>query len=232
MARHFTGSATKIAYLLLAGISTPLVVSVHSIVSFDFAVSVIPGWHTTIFPPYFVAGAVYAGFAMVLTLGIPMRAMFNLKDFITMRHIDNMAKVMLATGLFVAYGYGIEAFTSLVYAANTYENYMMTNRMFGPYGWCVLDAGPHEHSRFRNSSGSAVGGAASDAVLHLDVDQYWHVVGTVCDCGGQLAPRFRAGVVGDVLSHNMGLRLVHRHAGVLLVHDAAVCSWAPGDLYC
>jgi molybdopterin-containing oxidoreductase family membrane subunit len=125
----------EVAYLLLAGLSTPLVVSVHSIVSFDFAVSVIPGWHTTIFPPYFVAGAVYAGFAMVLTLGIPMRAMFHLKDFITMRHIDNMAKVMLATGLFVAYGYGIEAFTSLVYAANPYEDYMMTNRMFGQYGW-------------------------------------------------------------------------------------------------
>jgi Ni/Fe-hydrogenase subunit HybB-like protein len=125
----------EVAYLLLAGISTPLVVSVHSIVSYDFAVSVLPGWHTTIFPPYFVAGAVYAGFAMVFTLGIPMRAMFNLKDFITMRHIDNMAKVMLATGLFVAYGYGIEAFTSLVYAATPYENYMMTNRMFGPYGW-------------------------------------------------------------------------------------------------
>ena len=125
----------EIAYLLLAGISTPLVVSVHSIVSFDFAVSLIPGWHTTIFPPYFVAGAVYAGFAMVFTLGIPLRAVYKLEDFITMRHMDNMAKVMLATGLFVAYGYAMEAFISLVYAANTHESFMMTNRMFGPYGW-------------------------------------------------------------------------------------------------
>jgi len=125
----------EIAYLLLAGLSTPLVVSVHSIVSFDFAVSIIPGWHTTIFPPYFVAGAVYAGFAMVFTLGIPLRSVYKLEDFITMRHIDNMAKVMLATGLFVAYGYGIEAFISLVYAANDHEHFMMTNRMFGPYGW-------------------------------------------------------------------------------------------------
>jgi molybdopterin-containing oxidoreductase family membrane subunit len=125
----------EIAYLLLAGLSTPLVVSVHSIVSFDFAVSVIPGWHTTIFPPYFVAGAVYAGFAMVFTLGIPLRAVYKLEDFITMRHMDNMAKVMLATGLFVAYGYAMEAFISLVYAANPHEYAMMTNRMFGPYGW-------------------------------------------------------------------------------------------------
>ncbi len=125
----------EIAYLLLAGISTPLVVSVHSIVSFDFAVSIIPGWHTTIFPPYFVAGAVYAGFAMVFTLGIPLRSVYKLEDFITMRHIDNMAKVMLATGLFVAYGYALEAFISLVYAANDHESFMMTNRMFGPYGW-------------------------------------------------------------------------------------------------
>ena len=125
----------EVAYLLLAGLSTPLVVSVHSIVSFDFAVSVIPGWHTTIFPPYFVAGAVYAGFAMVFTLGIPLRAVYKLEDFITMRHMDNMAKVMLATGLFVAYGYAMEAFISLIYAANPHEYAMMTNRMFGPYGW-------------------------------------------------------------------------------------------------
>ncbi|MBV9670344.1 MAG: polysulfide reductase NrfD, partial [Acidobacteriales bacterium] len=100
------------AYLLLAGISTPLVLSVHTVVSFDFAVSVLPGWHTTIFPPYFVAGAIYDGFAMVLTLMIPVRAMYGLKDFVTMRHIQNMAKVMLATGLIVAYGYLMEAVMS------------------------------------------------------------------------------------------------------------------------
>src|SRR5205814_2228149 len=98
------------AYLILAGLSTPLVLSVHSIVSLDFAVSIIPGWHTTIFPPYFVAGAVYAGFAMVLTLVIPVRAWYGLKDFITMKHIDWMAKIMLTTGLIVFYGYIIEAF--------------------------------------------------------------------------------------------------------------------------
>jgi len=121
------------AYLLLAGLATPLVVSVHTIVSFDFAVSVIPGWHATIFPPYFVAGAIYSGFAMVLTLAIPIRKIYGLEDFITERHLNNMAKILLVTGLIVAYGYMVEAFMAW-YSANTYETYMMRNRMTGPYG--------------------------------------------------------------------------------------------------
>src|ERR1700756_2389215 len=98
------------AYLLLAGLATPLVVSVHTVVSFDFAVAIVPGWHTTIFPPYFVAGAIYSGFAMVLMLAIPIRKAYDLQDFITERHLQNSAKVMLATGLIVAYGYGLEGF--------------------------------------------------------------------------------------------------------------------------
>jgi Ni/Fe-hydrogenase subunit HybB-like protein len=98
------------AYLLLAGLSTPLVLSVHTVVSFDFAISIMPGWHTTVFPPYFVAGAIYSGFAMVLILAIPIRAVYNLKDMITERHLDNAAKVMLATGLIVAYGYILEIY--------------------------------------------------------------------------------------------------------------------------
>jgi molybdopterin-containing oxidoreductase family membrane subunit len=123
------------AYLLLAGLSTPLVLSVHTVVSFDFSVSVLPGWHATIFPPYFVAGAIYAGFAMVLTLALPLRWMFQLEDFITMRHIENMAKVMLVTGLVVVYGYACEAFFAW-YSANTYERFMMYNRVIGgPYAW-------------------------------------------------------------------------------------------------
>jgi molybdopterin-containing oxidoreductase family membrane subunit len=124
----------EMAYLLLGGMSAPLVVSVHTIISFDFAVSVIPGWHTTIFPPYFVAGAIYSGFAMVLTIMLPVREYFGMKDFITMRHIDNMAKVMLATGLVVCYGYACEAFFAW-YSGNEYERFMMWNRMFGPTGW-------------------------------------------------------------------------------------------------
>ena len=124
----------EIAYLLLAGLATPLVVSVHTVVSLDFAVSVIPGWHATIFPPYFVAGAVYSGFAMVLTLLIPIRVLYGLQDFITMRHLQNMAKIMLATGLIVAYGYMVEAFMGW-YSANQYESFMIWNRMTGPYWW-------------------------------------------------------------------------------------------------
>jgi Ni/Fe-hydrogenase subunit HybB-like protein len=131
-ARHWMRYET--ASLLLAGLSTPLVLSVHSVISFDFAVAQLPGWHTTIFPPYFVAGAVYSGFAMVLTLAIPIRTFYHLEDMITIRHIDNMAKVMLATGGIVAYGYGMEVFMAW-YSASHWEFFMMWNRMFGPMGW-------------------------------------------------------------------------------------------------
>jgi Ni/Fe-hydrogenase subunit HybB-like protein len=122
------------AYLLLAGLAAPLVISVHTIVSFDFAVGIIPGWHATIFPPYFVAGAIYAGFAMVVTLSVPIRVIFKLQDFITMRHLDLMGKVILATGLIVAYGYTMEVFFAW-YSANEYESFMITNRMTGPFAW-------------------------------------------------------------------------------------------------
>jgi Ni/Fe-hydrogenase subunit HybB-like protein len=128
------------AYLLLAGLATPLVVSVHTVVSFDFAIAIVPGWHTTIFPPYFVAGAIYSGFAMVLTLAIPIRAVYGLEDFITMRHLQNMAKVMLVTGLIVAYGYTVEAFIAW-YSGNAYEGFMIWNRLVGPYRslyWALL----------------------------------------------------------------------------------------------
>ena len=120
------------AYLLLAGIATPLVVSVHTVVSFDFTIGIIPGWHSTIFPPYFVAGAIYGGFAMVLTIAIPLRAVYKLEDFVTLRHLQNMAKILLATGLIVGYGYMIEGFMSW-YSGNPYEKFMMWNRLTGPY---------------------------------------------------------------------------------------------------
>ncbi|HLA12298.1 MAG TPA: NrfD/PsrC family molybdoenzyme membrane anchor subunit, partial [Pyrinomonadaceae bacterium] len=123
-ARHW--HRYEMAYLLLAGLATPLVLSVHTIVSFDFAVGIIPGWHATMFPPYFVAGAIYAGFAMVLFLTIPLRRFYGLEGFITMRHMHNMAKVMLATGLIVGYGYVIEAFFGW-YSGNKYERYMIWN---------------------------------------------------------------------------------------------------------
>ena len=145
LAMGWRGSAAhwhryEVAYLLLAGLSTPLVLSVHTVVSFDFAMSVIPGWHATIFPPYFVAGAIYAGFAMVLMIAIPLRAVYGLHDFITMRHLNNMAKVMLATGLIVAYGYMTEIFFAW-YSGNQYEQFMILNRMKGPYApfyWSLI----------------------------------------------------------------------------------------------
>jgi Ni/Fe-hydrogenase subunit HybB-like protein len=117
----------KIAYLLLAGLATPLVLSVHTIVSFDFAVSILPGWHTTIFPPYFVAGAVYSGFAMVVTLMVPARRFMNLKSVVTIRHLEAMCKIMLVTGLIVAYGYAMEHFIAW-YSGNKYEFFVFANR--------------------------------------------------------------------------------------------------------
>jgi len=137
-ARHWARYET--AYLLLAGLATPLVLSVHTVVSFDFAISMVPGWHTTIFPPYFVAGAIYSGFAMVLVLAIPIRKFYGLEDFITERHLQNSAKVMLATGLIVAYGYGIEAFMGW-YGGNRYDTFLLWNRLHGPYHfwyWMLL----------------------------------------------------------------------------------------------
>jgi molybdopterin-containing oxidoreductase family membrane subunit len=129
-ARHW--SRYEKAYLLLAGLSTPLVLSVHTVVSFDFAVGIVPGWHTTIFPPYFVAGAIYSGFAMVLVLAIPIRSAYNLKDFITERHLNNCAKFMLATGLIVSYGYIMEGFINW-YGGNPYEWNNIMNRVTGTY---------------------------------------------------------------------------------------------------
>jgi Ni/Fe-hydrogenase subunit HybB-like protein len=129
-ARHW--QRYQSAYLLLAGLATPLVLSVHTVVSFDFAVGIVPGWHTTIFPPYFVAGAIYSGFAMVLTLAIPMRAAYGMQGFITLRHLEQMAKVMLATGLIVAYGYFVEFFMAF-YSGNKFDVFLANQRLHGPY---------------------------------------------------------------------------------------------------
>ena len=130
--RHWMRYET--ASLLLAGLATPLVLSVHTVISFDFAVATLPGWHTTIFPPYFVAGAVYSGFAMVITLAVPIRKFYHLEDLITTRHLDNMAKVMLTTGLIVAYGYAMELFMAW-FSASHWEYFAFWNRLFGPMGW-------------------------------------------------------------------------------------------------
>ncbi len=127
--RHY-----EVAYLLLAGISTPLVLSVHSVVSTDFAVSILPGWHTTIFPPYFVAGAIFSGFAMVLTLAVIARKIYGLENFITVNHLEKMNKIMLVTGMIVGYAYSCEFFIAW-YSGNEYEMFAFLNRAFGPYAW-------------------------------------------------------------------------------------------------
>lgn len=129
-------------YFLMAALATPLVVSVHTIVGMDFAYGIVPGWHSTIFPPYFVAGAVFSGFAMVLTLMIPLRSLFRLKDFVTMRHLENMAKVMLAMGLVVAYGYMIEIFNAF-YSGDVFEIFNALDRFGGAYSplyWGLIAA--------------------------------------------------------------------------------------------
>ncbi|MGE5261968.1 MAG: NrfD/PsrC family molybdoenzyme membrane anchor subunit [Acidobacteriota bacterium] len=127
-------------YFLLAALATPLVVSVHSVVSMDFAVAIVPGWHSTIFPPYFVAGALYSGFAMVLTIAIPLRKFYHLEDFVTPRHLDNMAKIMLASGLIVAYGYLMENFMAW-YSGSGFEAFTVQDRLTGTYApwyWMLI----------------------------------------------------------------------------------------------
>jgi molybdopterin-containing oxidoreductase family membrane subunit len=128
------------AYFLMAALATPLVVSVHSIVSLDFAAGIVPGWHSTIFPPYFVLGALFSGFAMVLVIAIPLRRMYGLGAWITQRHLDNMAKIMLVSGLGVAYGYLMETFMAL-YSGQPVEMFVVANRALGPYGplfWALI----------------------------------------------------------------------------------------------
>lgn len=128
--RHY-----KTAYVVLAGLATPLVVSVHTTVSWDFSVGIVSAWHSTVFPPYFVGGAIFCGFAMVLVISIPLRRLYGLKDLITARHLDNMAKIMLAAGLSVSYGYLMDSWIAW-YKDEPYDSYIYSNRFFNPYGAC------------------------------------------------------------------------------------------------
>ena len=207
------------AYLLLAGLATPLVLSVHTVVSFDFATSLIPGWHTTIFPPYFVAGAIYSGFAMVLTLTIPIRWLYRLDDFITMRHLRNMANVMLATGLMVAYGYLMEIFFAW-YSGNPYEMFMMLNRMTGPYGpfyWALICCNILVPQLLWSERVKA---NVPAALPHRAGGERGDVAGALRHRDHQPPSRLPALGLGHVLSHLGGLgdlRRIHRP-----VPDAAV----------
>ncbi len=187
----------KWAYLLLAGLSTPLVLSVHTIVSFDFAMSVIPGWHTTIFPPYFVAGAVFSGFAMVLTWMMPARQFLGLKHVVTLKHLENMTKVMLATGMMVTYGYVMEHFIAW-YSGNPYESgHVLPGSLARPVGADLLADGLLQRASCRSSSGRS--GCAPACPMHLgrlDPDQRRDVVRALQHRRHLAAPRlppFEAG---------------------------------------
>ncbi len=238
--RHWMRYET--ASLLLAGLATPLVLSVHTVISFDFAVAVLPGWHTTIFPPYFVAGAIYSGFAMVLTLAIPLRKFYRLEALVTERHIDNMGKVMLATGFIVAYGYGMEAFMAW-YSASHWEAFMFWNRDVRPHGVELLDADPVQPG---HPPDHAVVAQAEDQhqlhVHHFHRGQHGHVVRALRDHRDQPVPRLSALLVGHLPGDEVGLHDVHRHAGavhhpVRLVralsahdpHERAAHAGAPGQ---
>ena len=219
------------AYLLLAGLATPLVLSVHTVVSFDFSVAIVPGWHTTIFPPYFVAGAIYSGFAMVLTIAIPLRKAYDLEDFITMRHLENMAKVMLATGLIVAYGYFFEFFLSL-YSGNKFDVFLVQQRLHGPYA-------PYYYALILCNILTpqlAVDSESADerghAVRDVTGDQCRHVAGAVRHRGHQLDAGFYAKRVGKIPAHVLGLEHVYRNAGIVRVSAVPVCARLAGHFHC
>ncbi len=215
------------AYLLLAGLATPLVVSVHTVVSFDFAVGIVPGWHTTIFPPYFVAGAIYSGFAMVMTLAIPIRKIYGLEGFITMRHLQNMAKVMLATGLIVGYGYLIEIIHSLV-QRQSHRAVHGAESLPRPLRAFLLGADLVQH-RDPAADVEREDPRQCDSPLgDFDCGQHRDVAGAVCHRGGQPAPRFSPFVLEDVLPDELGLPDVCRDnravpGATVPVHSLPAC---------
>ncbi len=227
-ARHWHRYETM--YLLLAGLATPLVLSVHTVVSFDFAIGIVPGWHTTIFPPYFVAGAIYSGFAMVLMLAIPIRKIYGLEDFITERHLQNSAKVMLATGLIVAYGYGIEAFMGW-YSGDRYDAFTLWNRLHGPYALLVLLAAGLQHFYSAGALDPQAAHQPDCAVLHLGRGSDRHVARALHHRRRQPEPRFPEFVVGHVLPHALGLDDLHRHARHVPGPDVPVPARAARHLH-
>jgi hypothetical protein len=210
------------AYLLLAGLSTPLVLSVHSIVSLDFAISIVPGWHVTIFPPYFVAGAIFSGFAMVLTLVIPFRILYPpLKDYITMHHIDMMAKVMLATGWIVFYGYLCEMFFGLVQRqpvrAVLGGEPLLRSLLAGVLGADFLQRDYSAAALVTQDSAEPIG-----TVHHLDYRECRHVVRAVRDCGNEPASRLLPVGVGHVYADDQRLVALSWHDWLLCDDDVRV----------
>ncbi len=217
--RHWKYHET--ASLLLAGLATPLVLSVHTVVSFDFTIAILPGWHSTIFPPYFVAGAIYSGFAMVLVLCIPLRTVYGLHNLITERHLNNCAKLMLATGLVLAYTYVIEPFTAW-YSGNQFEMYTVWNRAFGPQSWTywmviLFNVIIPQALWFKK-----VRIQAAAALRSFDGGAGWHVAGALHDHCHQPGSRLPAFVLEQLRCDHLGQRRtlwVCRpvHSAVLLV---------------
>jgi len=226
-ARHWHRYET--AYLLLAGLATPLVLSVHTVVSFDFAVSLVPGWHTTIFPPYFVAGAIYSGFAMVLCLAIPIRAIYGLQDFITLRHLENAAKVMLATGLIVAYGYGMEAFMGW-YSGNQFDSFLLWNRL-RPVSDVVYGFAGLQHLYSAGFVAEEIPRLHGLALAHLVRGARRDVAGALHYCRRQFDSRLRDFFVGHVLPNQVGLDDVFRHHRHVPDFHVAVRARAAHDLH-
>ena len=226
-ARHWHRYETM--YLLLAGLATPLVLSVHTVVSFDFAVGIVPGWHTTIFPPYFVAGAIYSGFAMVLMLAIPIRKIYGLEDFITERHLQNSAKVMLATGLIVAYGYVIEAFMGW-YSGDQYDMFTALEPPARALRRSVLDAAHLQHLHPAGSLDSQTPHQPGRALLNLGRHPGRHVARALRHRRDQPAPRLPDFVVGHVLPHALGLDDLHRHDRHVPDADVPVPARTAGNL--
>ncbi len=177
--------------MLLAGLATPLVFSVHTIVSMDFATAVIPGWHTTIFPPYFVAGAIFSGLAMVLTLMIIARKVMQLEDYITLTHIDRMCKLMLSMGCIVGLAYGTEFFTAF-YSGNGYEQFVFKNRALGPVQLGVLDDGDLQRGHSAVAVVPPSSSFTADRVCHCHLRQRRHVVRTFRDHRDESASRLPA----------------------------------------
>ena len=207
-AKHWAVYET--ASLLLAGLATPLVLSVHTVVSFDFTVGIVPGWHSTFFPPYFVAGAIYSGFAMVLALAIPLRAVYGLKGLITDQHLDNAAKVMMATGLIVGYSYIMEAFSAW-YSGNVFEQAAMWNRMTGPYKYRVLDADRLQRDRAQCALVQENPQQSGDALRLVADRAAGHVAGALRDHRGQPGAGQPALLVGHFPLHALGLGHLPRH---------------------
>ncbi len=227
-ARHW--KRYESAYLLLAGLATPLVLSVHTVVSFDFAISIVPGWHTTIFPPYFVAGAIYSGFAMVLVLAIPIRKFYGVEDMITLRHLDNSAKIMLGTGLIVAYGYMMEAFYAY-YSGNIFEWLCDQESRTGPDGVGVLVPDPVQCFDSANALDSQGANDSGAAVRYVADCAVWHVAGALRNHRHQPFTRLPSVLVGQLCGHALGLCGVRRNPGTVLLRHVPVCAADADDHY-